>query len=1216
MGGLGVRALEPSGRYNAALWLLTIGRDGVSNSKAEATLGHSEGLKWRGKTKRAEEVAGRGKGPAKQRCRECRLSKKRDQSGIETWLAEADKSLEDACALEDKIRAGGLLSRLNWSQRCWLSYDIEYLKRKIFSHVVLATLWESDFATHFMPSQSLKSALLGVMSAVKDEHGPGVIAVCGRRGVGKTSLANLLERKAQALLNFKAKKLVISQSTNAEQVQQELAAFLGLPLQQICADERAERLRLELKSQGRNLIILDNVCKELNLVSIGIPNHVNCRVVVTVSDVQLLESCGIRNSKVIRLEPLDKAEAWKLLEDNLSSDISSEIKQVAKQIAEEFEHCTVSILTLGRALKGEVLDEWMKAYKSLKSEQEKIEKRSIEIVYRSAIKTLEKSFLLSKQGKTHVRTPSVIREAALLVASRDDNEFLRIKSLVGLWERRNKEDLESYTAIFYVASRQEELDDMEFPSEKLQILLLSGSNYQISNVFLQRLTALKVVAVHSGVLSLNALQNLINLKALHLEHCKLDGLSSLVKLEQLEILSFQGSDISELPDEIGELKNLILLDLSCCQKLLRTPLYLIRRLLQLEELYFSGLSFGEWWSKERSAEGVDISPSMINSLFSWATESFQKQGSHSKPRALKVSALFQNESNELNLKSTVTYLDRVRILVVRNHVVPNLVQSVKKVKVKHCYNWEKVFQNGRILHAGEDDSGALLSNLTSLDLEYVSRLSSLVIICSGQTLQNLTTLKLNGCCNLQFLFSMTLAQSLKQLETLEICGCKELKQIIAETTGAVDVGVNEQVHPVVVNVNSGVNESVHPVPLHHQYLPRLKTLLITGCDALEYIFQLPKGQVFPELTQLEMRNCLQLKEVFSFKQGAEWKENVVPRSSSWRPRVFVLILYNLSIKLPELQHLEAGACRKLSKKALFKLIGNCQLKELRLFNVGNQLCENLFDYEGGCLLSCLEKLRLHNLYELRSIWTVSAQMVTLQKLTCLEMVKCSKLKNLFSPLLARNLLELKNLIVRECDDLVQLISRDQIPSSSSSPLPSASGYKPVYFPNLEEILIEDCNKLKNLFPVSVACFPNLQKFSVVRAFALVEIFGHEEGKAKVKSGKEITKAKIEKENVKLQFLKLETLQLKKLPTLVTFNPVDYCCEFPQLKSLQVKDCTCLATKFETSESASDHTVYTKTNETLLPIPEKPEVKLRRSVTVVEIPTSNGDIDWSPGMKMN
>ncbi|KAL4272622.1 hypothetical protein GQ457_13G002590 [Hibiscus cannabinus] len=553
------------------------------------------------------------------------------RSDIETWLAEADKSLEDACALEDKIRAGGLLSRLNWSQRCWLSYDIEYLKRKIFSHVVLATLWESDFATHFMPSQSLKSALLGVMSAVKDEHGPGVIAVCGRRGVGKTSLANLLERKAQALLNFKAKKLVISQSTNAEQVQQELAAFLGLPLQQICADERAERLRLELKSQGRNLIILDNVCKELSLVSIGIPNHVNCRVVVTVSDVQVLESCGIRNSKVIRLEPLDKAEAWKLLEDNLSSDISSEIKQVAKQIAEEFEHCTVSILTLGRALKGEVLDEWMKAYKSLKSEQEKIEKRSIEIVYRSvklsydylmdpetrkcfllcslfpedypiavenlkryawglgiyqdidsiemigekvgkAIKTLEKSFLLSKQGKTHVRMPSVIHEAALLVASRDDNEFLRIKSLVGLWERRNNEDLESYTAISYVASRQEELDDMEFPSEKLQILLLSGSNYQISNVFLQRLTALKVVAVHSGVLSLNALQNLINLKALHLEHCKLDGLSSLGKLEQLEILSFQGSDISELPDEIGELKNLILLDLSCCQKLLRIPL--------------------------------------------------------------------------------------------------------------------------------------------------------------------------------------------------------------------------------------------------------------------------------------------------------------------------------------------------------------------------------------------------------------------------------------------------------------------------------------------------------------------------------------------------------------------------------------------------------------------------------------------------------------------
>ncbi|KAH9727239.1 Disease resistance protein [Citrus sinensis] len=85
--------------------------------------------------------------------------------------------------------------------------------------------------------------------------------------------------------------------------------------------------------------------------------------------------------------------------------------------------------------------------------------------------------------------------------------------------------------------------------------------------------------------------------------CVLGDISIIGNLEKLENLSLVDSDIEWLPNEIGELTQLRLLDLSSCWNLKVIPPNVISKLTQLEELYM-GNTFVKWEfeGKEGGAE--------------------------------------------------------------------------------------------------------------------------------------------------------------------------------------------------------------------------------------------------------------------------------------------------------------------------------------------------------------------------------------------------------------------------------------------------------------------------------------------------------------------------------------------------------------------------------------------------------------------------------------
>jgi disease resistance protein RPS2 len=77
--------------------------------------------------------------------------------------------------------------------------------------------------------------------------------------------------------------------------------------------------------------------------------------------------------------------------------------------------------------------------------------------------------------------------------------------------------------------------------------------------------------------------------------CGCKDLIRLRKLQRLKILVFKWcSSIEELPGEIGELKELRLLDVTGCRRLRRIPVNFIGRLKKLEELLIGGHSFKGW----------------------------------------------------------------------------------------------------------------------------------------------------------------------------------------------------------------------------------------------------------------------------------------------------------------------------------------------------------------------------------------------------------------------------------------------------------------------------------------------------------------------------------------------------------------------------------------------------------------------------------------------
>ena len=196
---------------------------------------------------------------------------------------------------------------------------------------------------------------------------------------------------------------------------------------------------------------------------------------------------------------------------------------------------------------------------------------------------------------------------------------------------------------------------------------------------------------------------------------------------------------------------------------------------------------------------------------------------------------------------------------------------------------------------------------------------------------------------------------------------------------------------------------------------------------------------------------------------------------------------------------------------------------------------------------------MHDLLELRCIWKGPTQYLNLNNLEELEVLGCNELKHLFTPILARSLQSLKWLEIRTCDEVEYLIAKDE-----EDQILSKNHLQPLYFPKLENVSVKGCNKLKYLFPITMA--DSLLKLTILKvkgASQLVEVFANED-KGDIVVKKDVTLPVIDK------------ISLEGLPSLVNFCPRNYHAILPELSYLKVQRCPNMTMKFTRAPDESVH----------------------------------------------
>ncbi|MFQ6670317.1 hypothetical protein Gotur_035290 [Gossypium turneri] len=366
----------------------------------------------------------------------------------------------------------------------------------------------------------------------------------------------------------------------------------------------------------------------------------------------------------------------------------------------------------------------------------------------------------------------------------------------------------------------------------------------------------------------------------------------------------------------------------------------------------------------------------------------------------------------------------------------------------------------------------------------------------------------------------------------------------------------------------------------------LREVQVTECNKLKFLFPVCVANSLGQLQTLRIESCSQLQEIIqgpkvliSMSQGLA-RLNEVGLTNL--PQLKGREINDIVLTSPSLQVLKVRDCPQLTP---FIVPTNIQVLYFSKMTEKKQMSKvTLFEYP-RYNLSSLERLTLYELTELRVIWSGPIQVEHFQNLSELAVFKCRRLRYIFSPTIARNLPQLWSLHITDCEELEQIIEKDQ--TSSQHHL------QPICFPNLSSITIINCENLKCLFPITLAHggLPNLLGLYLTRVSKLEQVFEGDE-----------TNLNKEEEKV-IRLPRLTYLRLDELPNLVSFSPVGYHFVLPFLTGLQVKGCPNVTTRFSVDSKKSMHAKAQASQSV-------DEIIVEESVTAQETAWPIGsDIEW-------
>ncbi|KAK1584025.1 hypothetical protein Q3G72_029159 [Acer saccharum] len=359
--------------------------------------------------------------------------------------------------------------------------------------------------------------------------------------------------------------------------------------------------------------------------------------------------------------------------------------------------------------------------------------------------------------------------------------------------------------------------------------------------------------------------------------------------------------------------------------------------------------------------------------------------------------------------------------------------KLKEVTVSECRELEDVFQLEGLSYAKENPF--LLSSLESILLHKVENLR---YIWKGPTqqvsLHSLTVVKVKWCNELRYLFTLSLARSLLQLEQLTVKYSNSLEHIV-------------EIKEAEENVGGGGGNNV--------MFPKLRKLKLGGGlpNFINFFDSENYSSTWPALQELSL--YLPLNSITSF--ATQLEANMLQTSKE------------------KLRVLEVGISDHLCNTVLTQLIHGFQnLEELKIWDCRVQMLSQL-----ELSLPSLKELHLVGLEELECLCKGPMYLLSLPNLKILKVDSCNRLRHMFSPSLARNFMQLEDLSIAYCGELEQIFNEDDAAEYNQT-LSKDHLQWPLLFPNLSLIHIRRCDKLKSMFPVSMAHLLSLQNLTTLK----------------------------------------------------------------------------------------------------------------------------------------
>ena len=217
-----------------------------------------------------------------------------------------------------------------------------------------------------MDFESRTKTLKEVLEALRDDK-INMIAICGMRGIGKTTMAKMVKKRAKDDKLFD--EVGIVQTLDLKKIQDQIAEMLGLKFDEKYPLARAKRLKKRLMDSKSILIILDDVWDALDLEAVGIPyggQYNSCKILLT--SIREEACTQMKSQKIFKIEVLSEEEAWNLFREMAGNCIDTpNLHPIAEAIAKECGGLPIAIVTVGRALEKKSEVEWSAALQQLKN---------------------------------------------------------------------------------------------------------------------------------------------------------------------------------------------------------------------------------------------------------------------------------------------------------------------------------------------------------------------------------------------------------------------------------------------------------------------------------------------------------------------------------------------------------------------------------------------------------------------------------------------------------------------------------------------------------------------------------------------------------------------------------------------------------------------------------------------------------------------------------